>query len=641
MLLTRHAFDETTQTRDESTGFSRGHFRSAAAAALALALIAAPVASLRAQTAAPTAGQSSAAAPAQAAKKPAGSRKSAASATSAALATGYDYKNPPVQPAVEKIDLDAYARIRNEGLEHSHIMEYASGLFDGIGPRLTGSPNLARADEWAVQQLKAMGASDARLESWGEFGLGWKQIGTSVYLAAPDTAVLIGQATPWSPATNGSVTAPVIAVPYPQEEAAFEEWRGKLAGKIVLLGNSPKVPPDPAPLLVHYDDAKLAQFVHYPFDGDVTAQSVDPDDPKFWANIFRQVNFREKISKFLAAEHAVAILVPSYAGDGGIMRDDNNTAMGQYVYLADHKQPIPSVVLANEGFGRIARLLAANVPVSVTLNVDTKFTGDHEQGYNVLAEIPGTDPSLKDQVVMVGGHLDSWTAGTGATDNGAGSIIAMEAMRILLASGLKPRRTIRIALWSGEEQGEMGSLGYVRKHIAEMGLSKAADQAGVPEFLRERIGPLTTKPDHALVSGYFNIDNGGGRLLGIYTEHNDAVAPIFQQWIAPLHDIDATTVSLRATGGTDHEMFDQVGIPGFQFIQDQRDYETRSVHTNQDVYERLSPADMKQAAVVEAIFVYNTAMRDQMLPRKPLPADGTYEEKNAPLKDVMPGAASK
>jgi carboxypeptidase Q len=301
-LLTRHAFDKRTQTRDESTGFSRGHFRSAAAAALALALIAAPFASLRAQTAA----QSSTTAPASgssasaSAKKPAGSKKSATSATSAAPAAGYDYKNPPVQPAVEKIDLDAYARIRNEGLEHSHIMEYASGLFDGIGPRLTGSPNLARADQWAVDQLKAMGASDPRLESWGEFGLGWKQIGTSVYLATPDTAVLIGQATPWSPATNGSVTAPVIAVPYPQEEAAFEEWKGKLAGKIILLGNSPKVPPDPAPLLVHYDDAKLAQFVRYPFDGDVTAQSVDPDDPKFWANVFKQVNFRERIAKFAA-----------------------------------------------------------------------------------------------------------------------------------------------------------------------------------------------------------------------------------------------------------------------------------------------------------------------------------------------------
>jgi carboxypeptidase Q len=622
--------DETTGARGESTRLSRGRFV-VATAVVALVLAAAPAGVVCAQTSAST----PAATPS---KKSSSTKKSAnVSASEPAAPSGYDYKNPPVQPATEKLDLELYARIRYEGLEHSHIMEYASGLFDGIGPRLTGSPNLARADQWAVDRLAQMGATNPRLESWGEFGLGWRQIGTSVYLATPDTAVLIGQATPWSPASNGSVTASVIAVPYPQDESAFEDWKGKLAGKVVLLGNSPKVPPDPAPLLQHYDDAKLAQIVRFPFDGNLDDQHVDPDDPKFWANVFRQVNFREKISKFFADEHAVAIFVPSYAGDGGIMRDDNNTAMGQNVYLPDHKQPIPSVVLANEGFGRIARLLAANVPVSVTINVDTKFTGEHEQGYNVLAEIPGTDPALKDQVVMVGGHLDSWTAGTGATDNGAGSIIAMEAMRILLAAGAKPRRTIRIALWSGEEQGEMGSLGYVRKHIAEMGLSTAPDQLDVPEFLRERVGPLTVKPDHALVSGYFNLDNGGGRLLGIYTENNAAIVPIFQQWIAPLHDLDCTTISMRPTGGTDHEMFDQVGVPGFQFIQDPRDYETRSVHTNEDVYERLSPADMKQAAVVEAIFVYNTAMRDQMLPRKPLPTSGTFEEKNAPLKDVMPG----
>ncbi|MGA8036971.1 MAG: M20/M25/M40 family metallo-hydrolase [Candidatus Acidiferrales bacterium] len=573
--------------------------------------------------------------------KRSGARKAGSANGGSTAATtspiGYDYKNPPVQPATETIELDMYARIREEGLDHSHIMEYASALFDGIGPRLTGSPNLARADKWVVERLQAMGCANARLESWGEFGFGWLQIGTYVDIAAPDTAVLIAQATPWSPATNGAVTADVVAVPYPQDESAFDPWRGKLSGKIILLGKSPAVPPDPTPLLQHYDAAKLEQIVRFPFDGNVDEQHVDPDDPKFWANVFKQVNFREKIAKFFADEHAVALLLPSYAGDGGIMRDDNNEAMGQRVYMPDHKQSIPSVVLANEGFGRIARLLDANVPVSVTLNVDTKFTGEHELGYNALAEIPGTDPALKDQVAMFGGHLDSWIAGTGATDNGAGSIIALEAMRILNAVGAKPRRTIRIALWSGEEQGDMGSSGYVREHIAEMGLSTAPEQMEVPDFLRERVGPLTLKPDHALVSGYYNIDNGGGRLLGIYAEENAAIVPIFEQWIAPLHDLDVTTVTMRRTGGTDHESFDQVGVPGFQFIQDPRDYETRSVHTNQDVYERLSPADLKQAAVVEAIFVYNTAMRDHMLPRKPLPTDGTYEQKNAPLKDVMPG----
>jgi carboxypeptidase Q len=553
---------------------------------------------------------------------------------------GYDYEYPEAQPSVEVLDLAAYAQIREEGFDHSHIMEYASGLFDGIGPRLTGSPNLAKANAWTRDQLTAMGCANAHLESWGEFGMGWIQIGSSVYMAAPDTAVLIAQATPWSPATPGTLTAEVIAVPYPRDESDFAAWKGKLAGKIVLFGRSPAIHPDPEPLLQHYDEKKLREIFDYPLDGNFQEQHVDSDDPQFWANVFKQVNFKEKISKFFADEHAVAILLSSYAGDGGIMRDDNNEAMGQRVFMPDHKQPIPSVVLANEGFGRISRLLAAKVPVTVTMNVDTKFTGDHEQGYNTIAEIPGTDPKLKDQVVMVGGHLDSWIAGTGATDDGAGAIIAMEAMRILAAVHVQPRRTIRIALWSGEEQGEFGSLGYVRSHFATVGMSTTPEQMEVPEFLREQVGPVTRKPEHALISGYFNIDNGGGKLLGIYTENNAAIVPIFEQWIAPLKDLDVTTVSMRKTGGTDHESFDQVGVPGFQFIQDPRDYETRSVHTNQDVYERLSASDLKQAAVVEAIFVYDAAMRDQMLPRKSVPQPEKTAEQKQDLKNVMPGAVT-
>ena len=552
---------------------------------------------------------------------------------------GYDYEHPEAQPATENLDLEMYGRIRLEGFDHSHIMEYASALFDGIGPRLTGSPNMAKANAWTRDQLTAMGCANAKLESWGEFGMGWRQISTSVDMTTPDTAVLIAQATPWSPATAGSVTAEVIAVPYPQDENDLAPWKGKLAGKIILFGKPPVVPPDPEPLLQHYDEAKLRTIYQYPLDGDFKEQHVDSDDPNFWAAVFKQVNFKEKISKFFADEHAVAIFLSSYAGDGGIMRDDNNEAMGQRVFMADHKQPIPSVVLANEGFGRMARLLQAKVPVTATVNINTVFTGDHEQGYNTIAEIPGTDPKLKDQVVMVGGHLDSWIAGTGATDNGAGAIIAMEAMRILTALHVQPRRTIRIALWSGEEQGEFGSLGYVRDHFATVGLSTDAAQMEVPDFLRQQVGPLKTKPEFPLISGYFNIDNGGGKLLGIYTENNGAIAPIFEQWIRPLKDIGVTTVSLRKTGGTDHESFDQVGIPGFQFIQDPRDYETRSVHTNQDVYERLSPVDMKQAAVVEAIFVYDAAMREQMLPRKPLPRPEKYAGQREALKNTMPGTA--
>jgi carboxypeptidase Q len=551
---------------------------------------------------------------------------------------GYNYNKVETQPATEALDLGAYARIREEGFNHSHIMEYASALFDDIGPRLTGSPNLAKANAWTRDQLAAMGCVNAHLESWGDFGMGWRQISTSVDMVTPDTAVFIAQATPWSPATRGTVTAEVIAVPALKEEKDLDAWKGKLAGKIILYGNRPVVNPDPAPLLQRYDENKLTQIYQYPLDGNMEEQHVFSQGPTFWEDMFKKLDFKEQVAKFFAEQHAQALLVAGWGGDGGMFRDDNSEQMGGKSFLPDHKQPIPSAVLSSENFGRVSRLLAHAVPVTVSVTINSEFTGDHEQGYNTIAEIAGTDPTLKDQVVMAGGHLDSWIAGTGATDDGAGVIVAMEAMRILAALHVQPRRTIRIALWSGEEQGDIGSMGYVSQHFGTIGLSTAPEQLKVPEFLRERVGPLTVKPEHALVSGYFNLDNGGGKLLGIYAENNAATVPIFDQWIAPLKDLGVTTISMRNSGSTDHESFNDVGIPGFQFIQDPRDYETRSLHGNQDVYERLSPSDLKQAAVVEAIFLYNTAMRDQMLPRKPLPKPEQLEKQRQPLKDIFPGA---
>jgi carboxypeptidase Q len=556
----------------------------------------------------------------------------------AAEGHGYDYNQVESQPATESLDLGAYARIREEGFNHSHIMEYASALFDDIGPRLTGSPNLAKANAWTRDQLAAMGCVNAHLESWGDFGMGWRQISTSVDMVTPDTAVFIAQATPWSPATHGSVTAEVIAVPALKEEKDFDAWKGKLAGKIVLYGKAPVVNPDPAPLLQNYDENKLTQIYRYPLDGNMEEQHVFSQGPNFWEDMFKKITFREQVAKFFADQHAQALLVAGWGGDGGMFRDDNVEQMGEESFLPGHKQPIPSAVLSSENFGRVSRLLAHTVPVTVSVAINSEFTGDHEQGYNTIAEIAGTDPKLKDQVVMAGGHLDSWIAGTGATDDGAGVIVAMEAMRILAALHVQPRRTIRIALWSGEEQGEFGSLGYVRQHFGAIELSTKPEQLAVPEFLRERVGPLTVKPEHALISGYFNLDNGGGKLLGIYAENNAAIVPIFDQWIAPLKDLGVTTISMRNSGSTDHESFNEVGIPGFQFIQDPRDYETRSLHGNQDVYERLSPSDLKQAAVVEAIFLYNAAMRDEMLPRKPLPRPELFEKQRRPLKDIFPGA---
>ena len=312
--------------------------------------------------------------------------------------------------------------------------------------------------------------------------------------------------------------------------------------------------------------------------------------------------------------------------------------MGWFTYQREHAEKLPIVVMAIEHYGRVYRLLKANVPVTIELDVETEFTGDHEHGLDTIAEIPGTDPRLRDEVVMVGGHLDSWASGTGATDNGAGTVVAMEVMRILNALKVQPRRTIRVGLWTGEEQGEFGSYGYVKQHFGFVPLSTAPDQLKLPDFLRKPAGPVQLKPEQQKSSGYFNVDNGSGKIRGIYLQENAAIAPIFQQWIAPLSDLGVSTITMRNTGGTDHEAFDSVGIPGFQFIQDPLDYGSRTHHSNMDLYERLQPDDLAQAATVEAIFVYNAAMRDQMLPRKPLPHPELNEQRNAPLNNVMPGA---
>jgi len=539
---------------------------------------------------------------------------------------------PPAQPAAETLDLAAIARIRDEGLKHSHIMEYASGLFDGVGPRLTGSPDFARAEQWSQEQFRRMGATNVHTESWGDFGMGWQQIGTSLQMTSPGTATFLAQSTPWSPATSGDVSAEVIAVPALKEEKDFEKWKGKLAGKIILYGTPPKIDPNLAFTVDHYDAAKLEHLGSYPLDGDQSETFVLPTDAAKWEKSFKDVAFQEKVARFFADEHAVAALRPG--GSAGVLHDDTNISFGWFVYRSEHKQPIPSAVIASEAFHRMHRLVSHDVPVSVHLNIQTQFTGDHVQGENVLAEIPGSDPALKDQVVMLGGHLDSWIAGTGATDDGAGSIIAIEAMRILTALNLQPRRTIRVALWGGEEQGIFGSSGYVSNHYGTRTYSIKAEEQLVPEFLRQQTGPVTLKPEHANLDAYFNTDNGGGRFLGICAENNAITAAIFQQWAAPIHDLGFTTVSMRNSGSTDHVPFVEVGLPGFQFIQDPRDYESRSAHTNQDTYERLSEQDLKQATVVMAIFVYNTAQRDAMLPRNPMPHPEQEEQHTKPLEGI-------
>ena len=532
--------------------------------------------------------------------------------------------------APEVLDLDMYSRVRDEGFKHSHVMEYAGALFDNVGPRLTGSPAMARANEWTRAQLAAMGCSNAHLESWGEFGMAWTQRGASLDLVKPVSGVFLAQATPWSPATQGAVIADVIAVPGLKAESDLAAWKGKLKGKVILYGMapaSPDVDPDSVPTMEHDDAAKLAELMRYPLHG----ASSDNRTERF-RKIFAGKAFQEKVAKFFADEGAIAVLEPG--GSGGVLHDDTNASMGWFVYRPERRQAIPEEVIANEAWDRMSRLLDHKVPVSVSIDIAAQFGDEHAQGFDTIAEIPGTDPKLKDQVVMVGAHLDSWIAGTGATDNGAGVIVAMEAMRILTSLQVQPRRTIRIGLWSGEEEGVFGSTGYVTSHYATFHYSGTKQDADVPLFFQRMTAPPTLKPEAATFDAYYNMDNGTGKLLGIYTEGNEGVAAIFSQWMKPIEDLGMTTVTERHTGSTDHVPFLRAGLPGFQFIQDPRDYESRTHHTNLDTYEHLSEPDLKQAAVIEAIFLYNTAMRDAMLPRPKLPFNG--EDK--PIEGLYPDA---
>ena len=544
-----------------------------------------------------------------------------------------------VQPTSEALDMNMYQRIRDEGLNHSHVMEFASALMDGIGPRLTGSPNAKKANDWTRDTLTKMGLVNAHLEDWGEFGLGWQQLNTWARMVTPDTAVLILQATPWSPPTSGPITGDVTYVNI-ENDKDFDQYRGKLAGKIVLYGPMRDVPPVDKPLFERYTDKELEDMAEFPVNAN--AGGVPPQIQARIRTMIQRRRMIDKIAQFFADEKVAAVIEPSRdarngGGSGGTFFDDNGATLGRTPYIADKRVKIPVAVAAVESYGRLYRLLQAHVPTTVEINIETKFTGDHEHGYDTVAEIPGSDPKLKDQVVMLGGHLDSWIAGTGATDNGAGTVVAMEAVRILKTLDVKPRRTIRIALWTGEEQGLFGSKGYCKEHFGSAPLSTAPDQMALPEYMRRAAGPLEVKPEQKLISAYFNVDNGSGKIRGVYLQGNAAVQPIFAQWIAPLKDLGVSTLSMRNTGGTDHLSFDAVGIPGFQFIQDPLDYETRTHHSNEDVLERLQAADLKQIATVEAIFVYNAAMRDQMIPRKPLPNPLGEEQQRKPL-DIFPGA---
>ena len=543
-----------------------------------------------------------------------------------------EYYGP--QPAVEKLDLTMYARIREEGLMHSHVMQFGEALNEGIGPRLTGSPNMAKANAWTRDTLTKIGLENAHLEDWGEFGMGWQQVNTWVRMVSPDPEPLWAQAAPWSPATNGPVSGEVVYIDLTQTPN-LDAYTGKLKGKIVLLGASRPTPDITVPLFRRYTDAELKDMETYPA-GAGGGQNRDAVLARMKAT-----QARAEALKKMAAEGVAAILTPTrdsgVGGGTGIIFDDNGADLVQSAQKKENAVTIPNAVMMIEHYNRLVRLVQNHVPVTVEVNIEANFTGDHEHGFDTVAEIPGTDPKLKDQVVMVGGHLDSWISGTGATDNGAGSVVAMEAVRILKALDIKPRRTIRIALWSGEEEGLYGSQGYAKLHFGTFAEPNPPEPPNLPAYLRRK-GALTTTKEWETLDAYYNLDNGTGRIRGVYTQENFPIGPIFAQWIAPLADLGVSTISYRNTGGTDHLSFDAVGLPGFQFIQDPMDYETRTHHSDMDTVDRLHAADLEQAAVVEAIFLYNTSERDEMMPRKPFPHPEKDNQRSAPIPEIYPGA---
>jgi carboxypeptidase Q len=482
-------------------------------------------------------------------------------------------------PMTEKLDLDAIYRIKDEGLQHSKVMEIESYLTDVYGPRLTGSPDMKEAGDWAMKTMKDWGLSNVHEEAW-PFGRGWQNQRFTANALTPRAYPLIAYPKAWTPGTSGPVTGEAV-IAIINTEKDFDAFRGKLRGKFVLGTPMRDVPAHFEAPGSRYSDGELADLSKQP----------PAAGGRGGRGQFDQA-FARKKTQFWIDEGVAAVL--------DISRGDGGTLFVQGGGSRDAKDPpTPAqVVLAVEHYGRIWRTLEKKVPVTLQIDADNKFFDADLNSFNIVADLPGTDKA--DEVVMLGAHFDSWHTGTGATDNAAGSAVMMEAMRLLKASGVKLRRTVRIGLWGGEEEGLLGSKEYIKAHYGDP-------------------ATMALKPDHAKLAGYFNVDNGTGLIRGVYLQGNEAVAPIFQQWMEPFKNLGMTTLTIRNTGGTDHLSYDAVGLPGFQFIQDEVEYMSRTHHSNMDVYERIQPNDMMRNAVIVATFVMNTANRDEKLPRKPLP----------------------
>jgi hypothetical protein len=497
----------------------------------------------------------------------------------------------PAQTA-ERIDLAGLAKIREEGMKRSKVMDIASYLTDVHGARLTGSPNIKAAGDWTLSQLTSWGVTNPRYEIWGPFGRGWSNEKITARVIAPNPYPLIAYSGAWSPGTNGQVTGEVVILRV-DSASQLAQYRGKLAGKWVMLDTAPDIRAHFNALARRFSDAQLDSMA-------ALREEPDSDGGRGRrggrGGRGRSQELQRQIAAFLVAEKAAGELrAGTGRGDGGSL-SVGSTGQRQ----PDAAQGVPTIIIATEQYGRIERTLAKGVPVKVEIDAQNRFYDVDLNSFNIVADIPGTDPRLRDELVMLGAHFDSWHSGSGATDNAAGSAVMLEALRILKSTGLPMRRTVRLALWTGEEQGLLGSRAFVTEHFGTM----------------DSVTGLKIKPGHAKLSAYYNMDNGTGAMRGVYAQGNAAVRPIFQQWMEPLKDLGMRVTTIRSTGSTDHASFDRVGLPGFQFIQDPIEYSTFTHHSNQDQFDRLQADDLMKNAVIVASFVYLTANRDERLPRK-------------------------
>ena len=532
---------------------------------------------------------------------------------------------PALLPAQEKVDLQAIHRLKQEALNNSKVMDTLFQFTEVIGARVTGSPAHKAAAEYAVKRLQEQGAS-AKLEKW-EFGRGWSYSHFDMHMTEPAASTIIGYPLAWTPGTSGTVSGEVVFAPI-ASPADFGRWKGKLRDKIVLMERPRDLALPVTPFGKRYTEQELTEMEMASTFGGIRGPGEQaggpggpggqiaallgpgqerPTTPEGIRAVMQR--FRDQRNQFLKDEGVLLTLAAGPIGEGG-------TVFGTSGGSQDVKTvtPPPMAAIAIEHYNRIHRLVTKKIPVKIEFNIQSQFHEETKDSFNVIGELAGTGKN-KDEYVMIGAHLDSWQGATGATDNGASCAVMIEALRVLKESGVQLHRSVKIGLWSGEEQGLLGSRAWVKEHLADR------------ETMR------LTK-EHGRISAYFNIDNGVGKIRGIYTQGNEMVKPVFEQWLAPFKDMGgAMHVTGRNTGSTDHVSFDAVGIPAFQFIQDPMDYGTRTHHSNMDNYDRVQPADLMQQVAVLTSFIYHTANRDEPLPRKPLP-------KPTKKEDAPPAASS-